>query len=104
LFSFHCSFLVLGFFVCAAVNAGEHFSFPNTITSFWTNKKCLQQSKPIVTGTLFAVTLQTQCFPMNNRPHKKEKPKKRSKKYFAKKVVQSIHSADLIVHYASPKS
>jgi hypothetical protein len=40
---------------------------------------------------------------MNNRPHKKEKPKKRSKKYFVKKVVYFIHGANPIVHYLPPK-
>jgi len=40
---------------------------------------------------------------MNNRLHKKEKPKKRSKEYFVKKVVQFIYCAVAIVHYASPK-
>jgi len=39
---------------------------------------------------------------MNNRTHKKEKPKKRSKKHFVKEVVKSINSMALVVIHAGP--
>jgi len=53
----------------------------------------------------FAVNmLQSQRFPMNNRPHKKEKAKKRSKEYFVKTAVQVIHYTDNTVHSEASKT
>ena len=59
---------------------------------------------PIATGALFAVKLQNQCFPMNNRAYKIEKPKKRSKEYSAKKAIKSIYHAVSVVHCTSSKT
>jgi len=41
---------------------------------------------------------------MNNRPHKKEKAKKRSKEYFVKTAVQVIHYTDNTVHSEASKT
>lgn len=41
---------------------------------------------------------------MNNRPHKKEKAKKRSKEYFVKTAVQVIHYTDNTVHSETSKT
>jgi hypothetical protein len=57
---------------------------------------------PVVTGALFAlsfsISLESQRSPMNNRAHKIEKAKKRSKEYFAQKAFQSVHYAAMVVH------
>jgi len=41
---------------------------------------------------------------MNNRPHKKEKAKKRSKEYFVKTAAQVIHYTDNTVHSETSKT
>jgi len=41
---------------------------------------------------------------MNNRPHKKEKAKKRSKEYFVKTAVQIIQYTDNTVHSETSKT
>ena len=41
---------------------------------------------------------------MNNRPHKKEKAKKRSKEYFVKTAIQIIHYTDNTVHSETSKT
>ena len=58
---------------------------------------------PIATGALLLFELQCQRFPMNNRLHKKEKPKKQSKKRFVKKATQFIHRTITVVHRNPPK-
>ena len=40
---------------------------------------------------------------MNNRPHKKEKAKKRSKKYSVEKALYAIHHAGAIIHYGTSR-
>ena len=46
--------------------------------------------------------LQYQRTPINNRPHKKAKAKKRSKKYSAKKAVYVVYYTVSIVHWKPP--
>jgi hypothetical protein len=47
--------------------------------------------------------LQSQRSPKNNRPRKKEKDKKRSKKHFVEKAVYFIGDAVEAVHLETPK-
>ena len=68
-------------------------------TNISANKKRLWWSLPIFTGALFVfVCLNSQCFLMNDRRHKKEKAKKESKESSVEIVVYSFYETESFVH------
>ena len=74
----------------------------HTITLTFKQIKSARNNLPIVTGAYFAVRLQPQRISLDNRPRKKVKAKKRSRKSFVAK--QAVHFTVAVVHRETSKT